>query len=68
MTQPNLRIIEATERSADERLRSLFRREGALRAELSRVLAEQKQARNAYAEERGLLMRPSVDTLRKVVM
>lgn len=49
------------------RLRALFAREDELRAELARVRDEQRLARNDYASERGLLIRPSVDALRKVL-
>lgn len=51
----------------EHRLRALFAREDELRAELAKVRAAQVDARNDYASERGLLMRPSVETLRKVV-
>lgn len=63
--KPALRIIEAE--SAEARLRRLFAAEDALLAELARVRDEQRLARNDYASERGLLMRPSVDALRKVL-
>ena len=63
--KPALRIIEAE--SAEARLRRLFAAEDALLVELARVRDEQRLARNDYASERGLLIRPSVDALRKVL-
>lgn len=50
---------------AEHRLRQLFRREDELLAELADVRAEQRNARNEYASGHGLLMRPSVDALRR---
>ena len=51
----------------EEMLRSLFAEEARLLAELERVREDQRSWRNAYAEAHGLLMRPSLDALRKVV-
>lgn len=69
MTRTQLHAVPDAppDESADERLRTLFAREDALLAELARVREAQREARNDYASERGLLMRPSVEALRKVV-
>lgn len=61
---PKLAIVAE---SAEHRLRRYFAREDELLAELAEVRARQREARNIYASERGLLMRPSVEALRKVV-
>lgn len=61
------RNLHAVPQCPASRLRTLFAEEDRLRAELARVEAEQRQARNDYAAERGLLMRPSVASLRKVL-
>lgn len=63
--KPALHIVPVE--PADDRLRALFVREDDLLAELARVREAQRLARNDYASERGLLMRPSVESLRKVV-
>ena len=62
--RPALHIVE---QSAAARLRRLFAEEDALLAQLARVRADQRNARNSYAEELGLLMRPSLAAVRKVV-
>lgn len=52
----------------ERRLKALFGREDELLAELAKVRAEQTEARNRYAEERGLLLRPSIAAIRKVLL
>jgi hypothetical protein len=59
--------LRAVTPSPEQQLRTLFTREDELLAELARVREEQRAARNDYASERGLLMRPSLEALRKVV-
>lgn len=63
--KPRLVTVEP---SPEAMLRVLFDREDALLAELAAVRAEQRVARNDYAAERGLLMRPGLDQLRKVLL
>jgi hypothetical protein len=53
--------------SPEATLRRLFAREDELLAELATVRAEQREARNLYASERRLLMRPGLEQLRKVL-
>jgi hypothetical protein len=60
-------MVAVVPKSTEQRLRSLFARENELLAELAQVREEQRVARNDYASERGLLMRPSLEALRKVV-
>ena len=62
--RPSLHIVE---QSAEQRLRVLFAREDALKAELAAVREEQRIARNDYADERRLLIRPGLEALRKVL-
>lgn len=64
MTRTNLRTIAPSPESI---LRALFAREDELLAELARIRGEQVIARNDYAEAHGLLLRPGVETLRKVL-
>jgi predicted kinase len=59
--------LAAVPQCAAARLRALFAREDELRKELAQVEAEQREARNLYAAERGLLVRPSVASVRKVL-
>lgn len=59
--------LKAVPESPEHRLRSLFTREDELLAELARVRVEQREARNTYASEHGLLIRPGLDALRKVL-
>lgn len=66
MTAPARRLA-AVPQSPEQDLRRLFAEEDALRRQLAVVEQEQKQARNQYAEAKGLLMRPSVASLRKVL-
>ena len=61
---PNLRAVP---QSVESRLRALFSREDELLAELAQVRAEQRLERNAYATAHGLLLRPSLDQIRKVL-
>lgn len=61
------RRLAAVPPTPEQDLRRLFLAEDALRQQLAEVDAEQKAARNAYAAERGLLVRPSVASLRKVL-
>lgn len=61
---PNLRAVP---QSVESRLRALFSREDELLAELGQVRAEQRLERNAYATAHGLLLRPSLDQIRKVL-
>lgn len=56
-----------TAEPAEARLRRLFATEDALLAELAEVRSEQRQARNLYAEERCLLIRPGLRVLREVM-
>ena len=51
----------------EQELRRLFAEEDALLVELAEVRAAQREARNAYSSERGLLVRPGLAALRKVV-
>ena len=53
--------------AVEHRLRDLFRREDELLAELADIRDEQRHARNEYAKGHGLLIRPSVEALRKVL-
>ena len=59
--------LRAVPPTPEHRLRASFRREDELLSELAKVRAEQRLARNDYAAEHGLLLRPSVDALRKVL-
>ncbi len=61
------RQLRAVTPSPESRLRAGFAREDALLEDLAQVRAEQRLARNDYAAEHGLLMRPSVESLRKVL-
>jgi hypothetical protein len=63
---PAPRLV-SIEQSPESRLRRLFTREDDLLAELAMVRAQQRDARNLYASAHGLLMRPSVESLRKVL-
>lgn len=60
-------IMRALPESPEQRLRSLFAEEDALLSKLADVRAGQKVARNDYAAAHGLLLRPSVEGLRKVL-
>jgi hypothetical protein len=66
VTRPAPRLA-AVPQSAESRLRALFAEEDDLRAALARNAEAQKAARNDYAEAHGLLLRPSVASMRKVV-
>jgi hypothetical protein len=66
MTATPARLV-SIEQSPESRLRRLFAREDDLLAELAMVRAEQRFVRNQYASAHGLLMRPSVESLRKVL-
>ena len=59
--------LRAVPQSTESAMRLLFQREDDLLAELATVRAEQVRVRNVYAEENGLMVRPSVQGLRKVL-
>lgn len=61
---PRLRSVKP---SPESRLRASFAEEDRLIDELARVRAEQREARNDYAGEHGLLIRPGLEQLRKVL-
>lgn len=63
---PSRRLV-AIAPSTESRLRKLFEREDELRAELALVEFEQRDARNQYAAEHGLLVRPGLRALRDVL-
>ena len=63
-TATKLKLVEP---STDQLLRQLFECEDDLLTQLHRVTQAQKQARACYARERGLLVLPSFETLRKVL-
>lgn len=68
ITGRTLRVVDPDiAPSSEHRLRRLFAREDELLAELAKVRAEQREARNDYASERGLLMRPGLAQVRKVL-
>jgi len=48
-------------------LRQSFKREDELLAELAQIRAEQREHRNSYAAAHGLLIRPSVEQLRRIL-
>lgn len=56
-----------TTESTESILRRLFDAEDAKRAELAEIMAQQRMARIDYADERGLLIRPSLEVIRKAV-
>lgn len=59
-----LRLVEP---SSEQMLRDLFECEDDLLTQLHRVTLAQKAARKRYADERGLLILPGFETLRKAV-
>lgn len=65
MTAParRLHLVEP----AGDRLRRLFEHEDALLAELAQVRAWQIDARDEYAAEEGLLIRPGLRALREIL-
>ena len=65
--QAKLKLVSDEGPDADMRLRALFAREDELLAELAKVRARQVEARNDYASERGLLIRPGLRTLKEVL-
>ena len=64
ITGERLRMVEP---SPEAVLRELFGDEDKLLAELKTVRARQKIARNNYAAAHGLLLRPGLTQLRKVL-
>jgi hypothetical protein len=63
MTAPALRIVETPE----DELRRLFDAEDAMIAELAEIRQAQNDARKRYADKHGLLVRPSMATIRKAL-
>lgn len=61
------RRLSLVEPSSEQMLRDLFKCEDDLLSQLHRVTLAQKAARKRYADERGLLILPGFETLRKAV-
>lgn len=62
--KPQLKLIEP---SSEQLLRDAFDLEDDLIDQLARVNLTQKELRKRYADEHGLLIRPSLEKLRKTV-
>lgn len=62
--QVRLKLIEP---STEQLLREAFALEDDLIDQLHRVSQTQKELRKRYAAEHGLLMRPSLETIRKAL-
>lgn len=63
-TATKLKLVEP---SSEKVLRDLFRQEDDLIDQLARCVSAQKEVRQRYAKERGLLILPGLETLRKVL-
>lgn len=61
------RKFSIVEPSPEQRLRADFAEEDALLNQLARVRERQRKNRNDYATAHGLLVRPSLEQLRKVL-
>lgn len=61
------RPLAAVPQSPEQTLRQLFAEEDEALALVKRIRAKQALARNDYAAEHGLLMRPGLEQLRKVL-
>jgi len=61
---PNIRSVP---QSSEARLRELFADEDRLLGELAKVRARQRLTRTQYSQDHGLLLHPSMETLRKVL-
>lgn len=66
MAEP-LRKLKLVEPSSEQMLRDAFDLEDDLLSQLHRCRQTQKLIRQRYAKERGLLILPSLETLRKVL-
>lgn len=64
--KPNLKLVTG-EPSSEQLLRDLFECEDDLLSQIHRCKQAQKAARKRYADERGLLILPGFETLRKAV-
>lgn len=64
--KPNLRAVVFTE-STEATLRRLFREQDANAIEARRIIAEIAIARRQWATERGLIMPPRIEALKRQV-